>query len=66
MAAVRAGTLEHVSDAAARHDDEVVCPHCKKPFSPDLLAGSSARHRGYKCPHCKLFVPVERAVDADT
>ena len=32
----------------------VTCPHCHKPFTP------SARHRGYKCPHCRLFVPLER------
>jgi DNA-directed RNA polymerase subunit RPC12/RpoP len=39
---------------------EIVCPHCKKPFSGELLAEGS-RHEGFKCPHCRLFVPVERA-----
>jgi transposase-like protein len=39
---------------------EVVCPHCKKTFTAELIAGQTARHRGFKCPHCKLFVPVER------
>ena len=39
---------------------EIVCPHCKKPFQGELLAGGS-RHQGFKCPHCRLFVPIERA-----
>ena len=38
----------------------VVCPHCKKPFDGELLAEGS-RHEGFKCPHCRLFVPAERA-----
>jgi transposase-like protein len=40
---------------------EAVCPHCKRDFVAELLEGSSAHHRGFKCPHCKLFVPLERA-----
>ena len=40
------------------------CPHCHKPFSAELIAGGRARHRGFKCPHCKLFVPESRAEDA--
>ena len=40
---------------------EAVCPHCHKPFVAELLAQPSARHRGFKCPHCKLFVPLARA-----
>ena len=43
---------------------EATCPHCHKPFTPDPLPRPSARHRGFKCPHCRLFVPVERAADA--
>jgi transposase-like protein len=39
---------------------DVTCPHCKKPFKATLMAGHAARHRGFKCPHCKLFVPAER------
>jgi transposase-like protein len=42
---------------------EIVCPHCKKPFQGELLARGS-RHQGFKCPHCRLFVPYER-VDAE-
>ena len=41
--------------------DQVVCPHCNKPFSPALLGGDGERYRGFKCPHCRLFVPAERA-----
>ena len=40
-----------------QHD--VVCPHCKKSFRGELI-GSEER-RGFKCPHCRLFVPLERA-----
>jgi DNA-directed RNA polymerase subunit RPC12/RpoP len=39
---------------------EVVCPHCKKPFEAELLAGTAERYTGFKCPHCRLFVPYER------
>jgi transposase-like protein len=42
---------------------EVVCPHCKKTFTAELIAGATARHRGFKCPHCKLFVPADRAAE---
>jgi DNA-directed RNA polymerase subunit RPC12/RpoP len=44
---------------------EIVCPHCGKPFEGELLEGGAARYRGYKCPHCKLFVPAERADTAE-
>jgi phage FluMu protein Com len=39
---------------------EIVCPHCKKTFTGKLIDGAAARYRGFKCPHCKLFVPAER------
>ena len=39
----------------------IVCPHCKKRFQAELLTGPAARYAGFKCPHCKLFVPLERA-----
>jgi DNA-directed RNA polymerase subunit RPC12/RpoP len=39
---------------------EVVCPHCKKTFTADLIAGGAERYRGFKCPHCRLFVPAAR------
>ena len=44
---------------------EVNCPHCRKQFTAKMIAGSAARYRGFKCPHCKLFVPSERAGEAD-
>jgi hypothetical protein len=41
---------------------ELVCPHCKKPFTGEPLGdGAGGPPRGYKCPHCRLYVPVERA-----
>ena len=39
---------------------EIKCPHCKKTFSADLMAGSAERYRGFKCPRCRLFVPAAR------
>jgi hypothetical protein len=40
---------------------EVECPHCHKNFEAEVLEGAAARYRGFKCPHCRLFVPFERA-----
>jgi DNA-directed RNA polymerase subunit RPC12/RpoP len=37
---------------------EVECPHCHKRFSAEVIEGSAARYRGFKCPHCRLFVPA--------
>ena len=49
-------------DASAQERYEVVCPHCKKPFVGELMEAASAPWtRGFKCPHCRLFVPLERA-----
>jgi DNA-directed RNA polymerase subunit RPC12/RpoP len=39
---------------------DVTCPHCSKEFRAELLEGSAARYNGFKCPHCRLFVPYER------
>ena len=39
---------------------DVVCPHCSRRFRAMLLSGSAARYQGFKCPKCKLFVPLER------
>ena len=44
---------------------EVECPHCHKTFSAEPIEGSAARYRGFKCPHCKLFVPYARAAERD-
>ena len=43
-----------------RHAVTVTCPHCKKEFSGELIEGEAERYRGFKCPHCRLFVPAER------
>jgi DNA-directed RNA polymerase subunit RPC12/RpoP len=48
---------------AAGDEREIVCPHCKKAFTGELLPGVAERYRGFKCPHCKLFVPAERAAE---
>ena len=39
---------------------EIACPHCKKTFKADMMAGGAERYRGFKCPHCKLVVPAAR------
>jgi len=38
----------------------VECPHCHKTFTAEVIEGAAARYRGFKCPHCKLFVPAAR------
>ena len=44
---------------------EVECPHCHKMFAAEPIEGGrAARYNGFKCTHCKLFVPLERATDA--
>jgi transposase-like protein len=45
---------------AAAQIYDVVCPHCKKSFRSAPL-GEEERRQGFKCPHCRLFVPLERA-----
>jgi hypothetical protein len=42
----------------AGNDNDVACPHCRKTFTPLPLSGG--RVRGFKCPHCRLFVPMQR------
>jgi hypothetical protein len=45
---------------------DVECPHCHKSFDAEPMPGGrAARYRGFKCPHCKLFVPLHRAADRD-
>jgi transposase-like protein len=51
--------------AAQREVHEVVCPHCKKAFRAEVMHGEAARYEGFKCPHCRLFVPVTRAAPKD-
>jgi hypothetical protein len=53
--------VEIVSNAAApRGAYHVTCPHCRRRFEAHVLPGSAARYNGFKCPHCRLFVPFER------
>jgi DNA-directed RNA polymerase subunit RPC12/RpoP len=42
---------------------DVECPHCHKRFTATLIEGSAARYRGFKCPHCRLFVPAVHGED---
>jgi hypothetical protein len=51
-------------DASSDNTPMTSCPHCRKPFAAELIEGGSERHRGFKCPHCKLFVPESRVEDA--
>jgi transposase-like protein len=44
---------------------EVECPHCGKSFRAELLNGPAERHQGFKCPHCKLVVPLKRAEEQE-
>jgi tRNA(Ile2) C34 agmatinyltransferase TiaS len=40
----------------------VECPHCHKSFDAPSVQGSG-RIRGFKCPHCRLFVPYDRVAE---
>jgi hypothetical protein len=45
---------------------EVECPHCHRTFGAKPMAGGrAARYRGFKCPYCRLFVPLHRAADRE-
>ena len=58
----RAGYTHAVGGVEQQGSFEVVCPHCHKTFDAEPLEGGrAARYQGFKCPHCKLFVPFERA-----
>ena len=56
---------QRVEDVQQSASFEVECPHCHKSFSAEPIDGSAARYRGFKCPHCKLVVPYQRAADRD-
>ena len=38
---------------------DLTCVHCGKSFRADVL-GSNTELAGVKCPHCRLFMPLER------
>jgi phage FluMu protein Com len=44
--------------------ENITCLHCRKPFRAEVLAPGSEQ-AGVKCPHCKLFMPLERVDDVD-
>ena len=46
-----------------REEQAITCPHCKKSFTAPLMAGGAQRYRGFKCPHCRLFVPAAGRTD---
>jgi hypothetical protein len=54
-----------MTESATPTEYEVTCPHCRKPFTAELLGRDGAPRRGFKCPHCRLFVPHDRADEAD-
>jgi hypothetical protein len=43
----------------------VTCPHCGKTFRGEALQDDEGRPTGFKCAHCRLFVPYERADEQD-
>jgi DNA-directed RNA polymerase subunit RPC12/RpoP len=54
------------SMAAAEHEElDVVCAHCRKPFRSEILAPNTGQ-AGFKCPHCRLYMPLGRAETDDT
>jgi DNA-directed RNA polymerase subunit RPC12/RpoP len=50
-----------VTEPVPSEGASIVCPHCKKTFTAPLIKGGAERYRGFKCPHCRLFVPAARA-----
>ena len=38
---------------------DVICVHCGKAFQAEILAANT-KQAGVKCPHCRLFMPIER------
>jgi transposase-like protein len=51
-----------VDEARTEHAaHELVCPHCKRPFEAEPITGPQAQPQGFKCPHCRLFVALDRA-----
>jgi phage FluMu protein Com len=60
------GYTPRVSEVRQQRSFSVECPHCHKRFAAEAIEGGrAARYLGFKCPHCRLFVPLRRATDAD-
>jgi hypothetical protein len=51
-----------MTDAQQTPGFTVECPHCHKPFDASAVQGKG-RIRGFKCPHCRLFVPYDRVAE---
>jgi hypothetical protein len=51
--------------AQAAPDHDVTCVHCGKPFRAEILSPETEQ-AGVKCPHCRLFMPLERAEPDET
>jgi transposase-like protein len=50
-----------VSESPVELTETITCPHCHRDFQhARVLGDTSGRRRGFKCPHCRLFVPLER------
>ena len=43
--------------------DNATCVHCGKAFHAEVL-GPESEQAGVKCPHCKLFMPLERVEES--
>jgi hypothetical protein len=54
-----------VSESLETPSFHVECPHCHKQFDATPMPGRAARYHGFKCPHCRLFVPYQRAADRE-
>jgi hypothetical protein len=51
-----------MAEAPSVHD--VICVHCGKPFRAEVLSPDTEQ-AGVKCPHCRLFMPLERVETGD-
>ena len=66
MAIGGVGYSASVGEVTEEQSFEVECPHCHKTFAAEPIEGGrAARYLGFKCPHCRLFVPLQRATDSD-
>jgi hypothetical protein len=52
------GAAGRIAIAERNRDPDSTCPHCATRFTAPLLSGG--RIRGFKCPQCRLFVPLEQ------
>ncbi len=51
--------------ADAQQLQDVVCVHCGRRFHAEVLSPESEQ-AGVKCPHCRLFMPLERVEPDET